>query len=384
VNPTTNYTHTGGERSESAAPLTSARGRTRRQTPDGFEQRLLSRARIAGFTAHDRIVVGFSGGRDSLALAAALRWVQASLGLEPLLVHIDHRLRASSAEEATRAAGLARSLDLKLQIVALSKTPTDVHPGVGLEEAARRERYRSLFAVAERCGARAVATAHHRGDQAETVLLHLLRGGGVHGAAGMAERSRSPVPHSVPPRDISHEQSELAIEPWLWRPLLREPRAVIEAYVAKLGLSPIEDPSNHDPALRRNALRHEVLPVLESHVPGAEAALARYATLAAEDDRALEAIALTLLEEGVDPGGRLAPASLRAQSPAIQRRVVRGWLARATGASMLSAERTDAVLLLAESGRGGAALEIGEGWTVRLERGMLHAERTASRHEESP
>jgi tRNA(Ile)-lysidine synthase len=359
-----------------------ARSRARRQTPDGFEQRLLTCARDAGFTSHDRIVVGFSGGRDSLALAAALRWVQASLAVEPVLVHVDHRLRASSAEEAMRAASLADSLDLEFQIVVISTKPTDIHPGVGVEEAARRERYRSLFAVAERCGARAVATAHHRSDQAETVLLHLLRGSGVHGAAGMAERSPSPVLRNALPRDISLEPLES--EPWLWRPLLNEPRQVIDAYVARLGLLPIEDPSNDDPTLRRNALRHEVLPVLESHVPGAEAALARYATLAAEDDCALEAITLSLLGEAVDPGGRLATASLRAQTPAIQRRMIRGWLAESSDVTMLSAERTDSVLALAQSGRGGATLEIGEGWTVRLERGMLHAERTADRHEESP
>jgi tRNA(Ile)-lysidine synthase len=378
VIPTIN--HKCDDRSGSEALPRGARGRTRRQTPDGFEQRLLARARDAGFKSHDRIVVGFSGGRDSLALAAALRWVQTSLGVEPVLVHVDHRLRASSAEEAVSAARLADSLDLELQIVAVSRRPTEVHPGVGVEEAARRERYRSLFAVVERCGARAVATAHHRRDQAETVLLHLLRGSGVHGAAGMAERSPSPVPATAPSYDISREHLEG--EPWLWRPLLTEPREVIESYVARLGLSPVEDPSNDDPVLRRNALRHEVLPLLEVHVPGAEAALARYANMAAEDDRALEAIALTLLIEGVDPGGRLATALLLAQTPAIQRRVVRRWLARATDVSMLSAERTNAVLLLSQSGRGGATLEIGEGWTVRLERGMLRAERTANRHGE--
>jgi tRNA(Ile)-lysidine synthase len=338
----------------------------------------LARARAAGFTAHDRIVVGFSGGRDSLALAAALRWVQASLGVEPVLVHVDHRLRASSADEATRAARLAESLNLEFQAVVVSATPTDVHSGVGVEEAARRERYRSLFAVAGRCGARALATAHHRGDQAETVLLHLLRGGGVHGAAGMAERSPLPLSAPRPARDISQENP--TSEAWLWRPLLNEPREVIDAYVANLGLVPIEDPSNEDTTLRRNALRHEVLPVLETHFPGAEAALSRYAVLAAEDDRALEAIALALLREGVDPGGPLAAAPLRAQPLAIQRRVIHRWLAEDNGVSELSAERTDAVLLLAQSGRGGAVLEIGEGWTVRLERGMLRAERTASRH----
>jgi tRNA(Ile)-lysidine synthase len=311
-----------------------------------------------------------------------LRWVQSVLGVEPVLVHVDHRLRASSGGEAKRAADLAESLGLEFQIVAVSTSPTDVHSGVGVEEAARRERYRSLFGVAARCGARAVATAHHRGDQAETVLLHLLRGGGVHGAAGMAERSPSPYPDHGPARDISPENREH--EPWLWRPLLNEPREVIETYVAKLDLAPIEDPSNSDTALRRNALRHEVVPVLERHFPGAVTALARYATLAAEDDRALQALASPVLRDGVDPGGRFAAASLRAQLPAIQRRVIRGWLEEATHASWLSAERTDAVLLLARSGRSGTALEIGEGWTVCLERGMLRVERTVSRQEETP
>jgi tRNA(Ile)-lysidine synthase len=154
--------------------------------------------------------------------------------------------------------------------------------------------------------------------------------------------------------------------------------------VAKLGLVPIEDPSNSDTALRRNALRHEVLPVLETHFPGTATALARYADLAAEDDRALQALALPVLGAGVDPGGRLAATSLHGQPPAIQRRVIRSWLEETANASWLTAERTDAVLLLAQSGRSGTALEIGEGWTVCLERGMLRAERTANRHEEIP
>jgi len=161
---------------------------------------------------------------------------------------------------------------------------------------------------------------------------------------------------------------------------LNESREVIEAYVAKLGLVPVEDSSNEDTTLRRNALRHEVLPVMESRVPGAEAALARYAALAAEDDRALEAMAVRLLGEGVDPGGPLATAPVLAQSLAIQRRVIRRWLAETADLSSISAERTDAILLLAQSRSGRKVLEIGEGWTVRLERGMLRAERTASRH----
>ena len=173
-----------------------------------------------------------------------------------MLVHVDHRLRASSGDEAKRAASLADALDLDFEAVAVATPPTDVHPGVGVEEAARRERYRLLFAAAATVWRARGGDGASSRDQAETVLLHLLRGGGVHGAAGMAERSPSPVPVAGPARDISHESTRTS-EPWLWRPLLSEPREAIEAYVAKLGLAPIEDPSNedHDAAAQRVAPR---------------------------------------------------------------------------------------------------------------------------------
>ncbi|MBW3634700.1 MAG: TilS substrate-binding domain-containing protein, partial [Chloroflexi bacterium] len=162
-----------------------------------------------------------------------------------------------------------------------------------------------------------------------------------------------------------------------------EPREAITAFVQAIGLEPIEDPSNEDTTLRRNALRHDVLPVLERHFPQASAALARYAALAAEDDRALEAIALSTLDEVIDPGGLLATKPLGEQPMAIQRRVIRGWLMKVTGSSALTAERTDAVLALARARQGGRSIEIGEGWTVRRERGMLRADKTGSHDEES-
>ena len=307
--------------------------------------------------------MGFSGGRDSLALASALRRIEAVLGVGLTLVHVDHRLRASSEEEAKRASELAGSLGLEVRVCALAEPPGETHPGVGIEEAARRERYRVLFAEADVRGARAVATAHHQGDQAETVLLHLLRGGGVHGAAGMAAWSPPPI------HDISQE-----LQIALWRPLLHESRAEIDAYVARLRLTPIDDPSNADVWLRRNALRHEILPALEARFPGAGAALARYADLAAEDDQVLEALATSALGETVDPGGRLIADRLNGQPLALRRRIVRRWLWQSTGAGAFSAERTDAVIELARSA-GGRRIEIGEGWTVRRQRGMLQTER---------
>ena len=364
--------------SEPSAQRSRKQARRRRSsasigaTPRGLEQRLLARARRAGLTRGDRLVVGFSGGRDSLALAAALRRVRDVVGVEPLLIHVDHRLRATSGEEAGRASALAATLGLTCRVEAVAAPPGELHANVGLEEAARRERYRVLFGVAAATGARAVATAHHAGDQAETVLLHLLRGGGVHGAAGMAEVSPAPVAaasHDISPKDGG---------PWLWRPLLAESRAGIDAYVAALGLTPVEDPTNRDLSLRRNALRHEILPRMEAIVPGASAALARYAMLAAADDALLDELAGAALAEGVDPGGRLDGARLLAQPKALQRRMVRQWLGTVTGIAFPGADRVDAVRDLARAGRGGRAIEIGEGWTVRAERGMLRAERSGA------
>ena len=373
-----------GRESEDDAEAAQGTDLRPRQTPVGFEQRLLARARAAGLGLGDRVIVGFSGGRDSLALAAGLRRVRDVLGVELLLVHVDHRLRAESGEEAARAAMLAQRLGLPFESHALKLPPGQIHPHVGVEEAARRERYGVLFEAATEIGARAVATGHHEGDQAETVLLHLLRGSGVHGAAGMREWGGAPYPAAAP-NDISRQVGRSAAwkesaprgsKPALWRPLLREPRSAIDAYVDVLGLTWIEDASNADVSLRRNAIRHEVMPLLEARFPGATAALARYADLAAADDDVLDRMSEEALEGGVDPGGRLRVAAFGEQPLGIRRRIVRGWLAGATGSEEFPASRIDAVLALAQAGRGGSRVELGRGWTGCLRRGMLSAERS--------
>jgi tRNA(Ile)-lysidine synthase len=315
--------------------------------------------------------VGFSGGRDSLALAAALRWVGTRLGVEILLIHIDHGMRESSREEARRASVLAESLRLRCEVVPVALPLNELRGGVGIEEAARRERYHVLFDVASRERALAVVTAHHQEDQAETVLLHLLRGSGVHGAAGMGERSPAPVAARAA-SDIS--PNPMPEQAWLWRPLLLESRAAIEAYVAELELEPVEDPSNQDLSLRRNVIRHKVLPLLEAEFPGAAAALARYGRLAAADDCFLDRLAGAVHDELTTADGTLDASRLVEQPLAIQRRVVQRWVLLRTTVEALSANRTAAILALAEERHGGRGVEIGEGWTVRLERAMLRLE----------
>jgi tRNA(Ile)-lysidine synthase len=326
----------------------------------GLEQRLLARYRDVGIPRDGPLVVAFSGGPDSLALAAALTHVRAVTGLPLLLVHVDHRLRDTSGEDAAAAAELGRQLGIDAVARRVPVTPREAHPNLGVEEAARRERYRLLSEEARRVGAGYIATGHHREDQAETVLLHLLRGSGLHGAAGMAEVAPVPVADSS---DISHEAEASSLR--LWRPYLGESRSEILGYLNQRGLTPILDPSNTDVALRRNALRHRALPELESAFPGAAAALARFAALAAEEDLLLESIMERALPLLLVAGGGMKLAALREEPRALQRRLLRRWLVETTGETTIGAERVEAVLRWAITKDAVGTIELTGGWCVR-------------------
>lgn len=326
----------------------------------GLEQRLLGRFREAGIPRDVPLIVAYSGGPDSLALAAALTHVRAVTGAPLLLVHVDHRLRETSGDDAAAAAELGRQIGLDVVVRRVPVSPTEAHPHLGVEEAARRERYRLLADEAQRVGARYIATGHHREDQAETVLLHLLRGSGLHGAAGMAEVASVPVAESS---DISRSGMRDALS--LWRPFLAEPRSEILAFLEKRSLEPVHDPSNDDVALRRNALRHRVLPELEAAFPGAAAALARFATLAAEEDLLLERMVDQAMTFLVEPGGSMRLTALQKESRALQRRLLRRWLVEETGETTIGAERVEAVLRWAGVKGAVGRIELPGGWSVR-------------------
>ena len=334
----------------------------------GLEQRLLARARALACPAGSEILVGFSGGADSLALAAGLARIADKAGLQPRLAHVDHALRDISHEEQQQARRQAMTLNLPFHALRVGGHCRERHPGVGLEEAARRERYLALAGLVAERGAPLLALAHHATDQAETILLHLLRGAGLGGAAGMAERSTLPVPWWESPAARSPAQIEI------WRPLLAESRHAVRHYaatLAPLGLSPIADPSNDDLTLRRNALRQRALPLLEQIAPGATAALARYGRLVVEDEAYLNAVALAELRLSGVPDDELAVAALARQPLALRRRIVRAWLRQRTGLPAISADRTEAVLGLVAAGEGGRRIEVGEGWVVTVRGGRI-------------
>jgi tRNA(Ile)-lysidine synthase len=295
------------------------------------------------------------------ALAALVR----SGTITAAVVHIDHRQRAASGAAADGVSRIAEELHLPFHLVALDDDAIQRHPGVGTEEALRRERYLAFSRIARVTHAHAVAVAHHQRDQAETVLLHLIRGAGLHGASGMREWTTSDVPW-WPSGDISRSLT-------IWRPFLRESWDDIGSVAAESGLPVFVDESNTDRRYRRNAIRHDVLPLLEEISSGAIVNIARFAELAGEDDYLLDKMAAERLQ--LQPDGDLHRRAIVGQPRALQRRVVQQWVLMRGFHGQLTMNRIDAICSMADRNRSGALLQIGAGWVVGISQGVLSLQR---------
>ncbi len=279
-----------------------------------------------------RVVAGVSGGPDSAALAAALARLRPQLQLGDLqLAHVDHLLRPSSKADAAVARQLAGVLGLPFHL-----REVQVKPGEGPEGGARRARYAALAEVATGLGATCVAVGHSRTDQAETVLLRLLRGAGLRGLSAMA-----------PSRPLVEGVR-------LVRPLLAVSRDELRAWGASLALPSCEDPTNADSRFRRNALR-ALWPQLLALSPQLEQRVAQLADLVRDDEWALETLAGAALESLASPEGDLKAEAVAALPPAVSRRLVRKLAARVEPGAQLTAPQVDRILrLLERSGPGEA------------------------------
>ena len=133
------------------------------------------------------VLIACSGGRDSVAMAFVLAALVRTGTMTAAIVHVDHRQRSASELAARGVERISETLQLPFHVVMLHPEEIGNHEGVGKEEALRRERYLALSRIARKTQADAVAVAHHERDPAETVLLHLIRGAGLHGATGMRE-----------------------------------------------------------------------------------------------------------------------------------------------------------------------------------------------------
>jgi tRNA(Ile)-lysidine synthase len=241
------------------------------------------------FSPGERVVVAVSGGPDSLALLSVLREIIPAFPLHLTVAHFDHGWRAESQADRDLVASIATGWGYDFR----TARAADGIPHT--ENAARAARYAFLRQIAAETNSAAIALGHTQDDQVETLLLHLLRGSGSKGLGAMRRR-----------------EGDLA------RPLLDISRNDIEAYLVRLHLSPIRDPTNDDPRFTRNRLRQQVIPAIDAFDPAARDLLARTADILSEEDRFLEA-QLAGLPADITTN-RDAFAKL---PPALQRRVIR-------------------------------------------------------------
>lgn len=247
-----------------------------------------------------------SGGPDSVALLSILQSLAPAWNLSLTVVHCNYGLRGAESEgDASFVAALCRRLKLPCLIRSLQIPQREVGVSISLQARARDLRYRLFRELADELGADRVALGHTADDQAETVLLRLLRGAGLRGLAGMP-----------------HIRERLFV-----RPLLGVTRREILSYLETMGLSFRTDSSNAKSIYLRNRVRHELLPVMQSLAPATIRLLARQADLLREDDRVLDRLAAQRLARATQ--GRdsnmiiLDRAALLKQPAALQRRILR-------------------------------------------------------------
>jgi tRNA(Ile)-lysidine synthase len=249
-------------------------------------------------TKDDRIGIACSGGPDSMVLSDATVCVAGASRVS--LLHVDHALRPDSSRDAELVSTWASKAGIACHVVRIQ-----VEPGASLEDAARRARYAVLGRLARRLGLAWVLTAHTARDQAETVLMRIMRGAGPGGIAG------------IPPRRNRY-----------LRPLLDIPRSVVDAYVEERELPTVVDMMNADPRFLRARVRHQLLPLLARENPRIEEALCRLADSAREWSEAIDSAADRLV------AGELDCNSIATAPAAVAKRA----LARAAAAQGLSPE----------------------------------------------
>lgn len=274
---------------------------------------------LAGHVApHRRLMLALSGGLDSIVLLHALLTLRNSHPFELQAVHVHHGLSPHADDWAGFCARLCAAQAVKL---GCHRVRIALDDPAGIEAAARRERMR-IFSMLD---ADFLLTAHHQDDQAETLLLQLLRGAGPRGLAAMATAQAHP----------GWRATQL-------RPLLGISRAEILDHARSHDLAWVEDESNPDPRYRRNALRQQVMPVLARHFPGAGATLARAAALQADAAELLEDLARIDAAAAIDRD-RLDCAALAVLSAPRARNLLRYFI-ELRGQPMPSARRLNEAL----------------------------------------
>lgn len=297
------------------------------------------------------VLVAVSGGADSMALAAATRFVADKRGVRVAAAIIDHGLQSASAEVAERTAAVLRDLGFDTVVVRRVEVGTDGGP----EAAAREARYLGLMDVSNELGASVILTGHTRNDQAESVLLGLTRGSGPGSVRGMP-----------------------AFDGIVGRPLLDVTRDTTVAACGAEGIEPWDDPHNDDPSFTRVRIRNTVLPTLETELgPGIVDALARTAELLRDDDDALDLLAAGMARTVLSTDGDVAldVAGTASKPRALRTRLIRLAAAEAF-LSSLSYVQTDTIDALLTDWHGQKPIDVTGGSVVRQDGRLIFRPRS--------
>ena len=271
------------------------------------------------------LLCAVSGGRDSVCLLHYLANLAPGRGFSVAAAHLNHKMRPEAQPDEDFVRTLCRKLDVPFYTEAAPVYETAEQWGLGVEETGRRLRYDFLQRTADTIGAERIATAHHAQDQAETVLLNLLRGTGPEGLAG------------IPP-----------VRGRIVRPLLQTSRREIEDYLEEHGLSYVEDSTNQDTHYARNRLRRELWPQLEAINPALTRSIGRTAEILRSENTYLDTLAADYLPQS---GTALETARLLSAPEALRPRILRLLLGRLPGGKKdVGAVHIDALLALAVGG----------------------------------
>jgi tRNA(Ile)-lysidine synthase len=286
-------------------------------------QAILENALIA---PGETVLLALSGGADSMALLHVLCALREEFRYTLLAAHVHHGLRETADRDAAFCVGQCEKLGIRCFLHHVDTKSRLAQTGESLEEAARTLRYRALFDAADECGAIKIVLAHHKDDQAETVLLHLLRGSGMEGLCGMAPKNGR-----------------------LIRPLLTVEKNALLVFCKENAIPFVRDETNEDRRFLRNRIRLSLLPALREYNPNITDALCRSAALLSAENDLLSDIALKSfrrLSQEQDGGIAFDSAALNLEPLALKRRVLRIALARLGGLKNLRLEHVDGVLSL--------------------------------------
>ncbi|MDA8218867.1 MAG: tRNA lysidine(34) synthetase TilS [Dehalococcoidales bacterium] len=325
-------------------------------------------AHDSGLRRGDLLVVGVSGGPDSVALLHALAKSAAHSGFSLHVAHFNHGLRGDESEEDARFVDrLARAWGLQHSTGFADVKHYGRERGLSTETAAREVRYAFFADLVRRLGAAGVAVGHTADDQVETILLHLLRGTGLAGLRGMPAVQNLRVRGAPQWRTLWAADSSEEIDLRILRPLLQTSRAQVEEYLTEYDLPFRRDRSNAELEYTRNRVRHDLIPLLHRYNPAFERVALRMAGLLTEDYAYLERMAgerWPWVARVDEHGVHLDLTALLSLERALRRLVVRQGVTTLVGdASDLTAGHVEDVISLAASGRTGA--------TVNLARGLL-------------